>query len=190
MAAVNRKTIGALVVFAIVAIGAAIFFGYDLNKKDAIRVGIAPYQDIAMIVNAGPLGLEKKYDTRIELVTMSWEDILPAIASAGRTIDVGFGSLIEYITKYANINGGSSDPVLFLYPAYAFRGGTFVSFKVEVPKLDRAILKDRQSDAVRRWLGFRIGAQRSSVYEMMLFYLANTHDIDFRQINIIDTPLD
>jgi ABC-type nitrate/sulfonate/bicarbonate transport system substrate-binding protein len=39
-------------------------------------------------------------------------------------------------------------------------------------------------------LKYRIGAQRGSVYEMMLFHLAAKHGVDFRQVNIIDTPLD
>jgi ABC-type nitrate/sulfonate/bicarbonate transport system substrate-binding protein len=151
---------------------------------------MSPYQDLAMIVNAEPLGLDKKYGTRIELVTMAWEDILPAVASAGRAVDIGFGSYIEYITKYENINAGSSDPILFLYPGYVFKGGTFITYNAKVPRLDRATLADPSSDAVRRWLGFRIGAQRGSVYEMMLFHLANTHGADFKRVNIVDTPLD
>jgi ABC-type nitrate/sulfonate/bicarbonate transport system substrate-binding protein len=190
MATVARRTLGPLLVFAAAVAGAALFFIYSTAKSDAIRLGISPYQDLAMIVNAEPLGLDKKYGTRLELVTMAWEDILPAVASAGRAIDMGFGGYIEYITKYENINAGSSDPILFLYPAYAFKGGTFITYNKEVPKLDRATLEDHRSEAVRRWLGFRIGAQRGSVYEMMLFHLASTHGIDFGNVNVVDTPLD
>lgn len=190
MATLTRRMLGWLGLVAFVAAGAAAFLVYNASRNDALRVGIAPYQDLAMIVNAGPLGLDKRYGTSLQLITMSWEDILPAVASAGRAVDMGFGSYIEYITKYENINAGSMDPVLFLYPAYAFTGGTFITYKAEVPQLDRAMAKDPQSEAVRRWLHFRIGAQRGSVYEMMLFHLANTHGVDFRRVNIVDTPLD
>jgi ABC-type nitrate/sulfonate/bicarbonate transport system substrate-binding protein len=143
-----------------------------------------------MIVNAEPLGLYKRYGTQLELITMAWEDILPAVASAGRALDIGFGGYIEYITKYEKINEGSSDPIIFLYPAYAFKGGAFITFKPDVPKLEKASVDDPRSEAVRRWLGLRIGAQRGSVYEMMLFHLASRHGIDFSRVNIIDTPLD
>ncbi len=190
MAAVTQRILRPLAALAIAAVGAALFISYNTGRSDAIRLGISPYQDLAMIVNAQPLGLEEKFGTQLELVTMAWEDILPAVASAGRAIDMGFGGYIEYITKYENINADSADPILFLYPAYAFKGGTFISYNAAVPKLDRAILKDARSEDVRRWLGFRIGAQRGSVYEMMLFHLATTHDIDFARINIVDTPLD
>jgi hypothetical protein len=121
---------------------------------------------------------------------MPWEDILPAVASVGRAIDIGFGGYVEYITKYNKINAGSLDPVLFLYPVYAFKGGAFISYNLEVPKLDHAVLSDPRSEVVRKWLSFRIGAQRGSVYEMLLFHLANTHGVDFAHLNIIDTPLD
>ena len=190
MAIVARKSLAWIGAVLIAAIGVALFFAYNANRGNAIRLGIAPYQDIAMIVNVEPLGLEKKYGTQLQLVTMGWEEILPSVASIGRALDMGFGGYIEYLTKYENINAGSSDPVLFLYPAYVFKGGAFVTFKPDVPTLSRTKVEEAKSDAVSKFLRYRIGAQRGSVYEMMLFHLANKHGIDFRQVNIIDTPLD
>lgn len=190
MAALARKSVAWLALAIVVIAAAVILFQYRGSNRDAIRVGISPYQDLAMIVNAEPLGLYKKYGTQLDLVTMPWEDILPAVASAGRAVDIGFGGYIEYITKYEKINAGTSDPIIFLYPVYAFKGGAFISYKADVPRLDHAAVSDPRSEAVRKWLSFRIGAQRGSVYEMMLFHLANTHGVDFTLVNIIDTPLD
>jgi ABC-type nitrate/sulfonate/bicarbonate transport system substrate-binding protein len=158
------------------------------SENGAIRVAISPYQDIAMLVNYKKLGLEQRYGVAIETVTMNWEDIPPAIASAGRTIDVGFGSYVEYLTKYENLNAGSSDPVLFVYPLYVFRGGAFVSFNPAVPALSGDRIKDTK--AISEFLKFRIGAQRNSIYDMMLFYLARLGNVPREQLRIIDTPLD
>jgi len=173
-----------------VAAGAYLFFGHSWDSTQPLRIAMAPYQDLAMMVNAKPLGLEKKYGTKIELLTMAWEDIPPAVASAGRGADVGFGSYIEYLTKYEKLNAGSSDPVLFIYPLYVFKGGAFVTFKPGVPTLTPASINDPSSTAVRQVLGGRLGAQRASVYEMMLNDLASRHGVNPAKLQIIDTPLD
>ncbi len=153
-----------------------------------LRVAISPYQDIAMLVNVDHLGLEQKYGTEIELVTLGWEEILPAVASAGPGVDVGFGGYIEYLTKYENINAGSSDPVLFIYPLYVFKGGAFVTFDDEVPELNRTNIQD--SPVVQEFLSYRFGAQQYSVYEMMLAHIAGLAGVPFDSLNVVDTPLD
>ena len=180
----------ALGVLVLLAVVAATALWPRPEGKVPLRVGIAPYQDLAMLVNAQPLGLEAKYDTQIELITMGWEDIPPAVASAGRAVDVGFGSYIEYLTKYANLNAGSNDPVLFIYPLYAFKGGAFVTFNNDVPSLDAAAVNDPASPAVKAFFGNRIGAQKASVYDMMLHQLAASHGIPAASLKIFDTPLD
>lgn len=174
----------------VVVLAAALFFFFEDNKlASPIRVAIAPYQDLAMIVNAKPLGLEEKYGTRLDILTMGWEEILPAVASAGRGADVGFGSYIEYLTKYNNLNKGSSDPVLFVYPAYVFKGGAFVAFNPAIESLNKTSLKDKA--ALKKFLSLKIGAQKGSVYEMMLQDMAERAGmLPSDKLNVIDTPLD
>lgn len=151
-------------------------------------MAISPYQDIAMIVNIENLGLENRYNTSVKLVTLSWEDILPAVASTGRTVDVGFGGLAEYLTKVNNINEGSDDPLLFVYPLYIYRGGGFISFSDNVPVLSEQDLSD--SSLVMRFFENNIGAQKSSLYDMLLFNLARNNGVDYKKLRIIDTPMD
>lgn len=157
------------------------------KEKHTITVGIAPYQDIAMIVNINQLGLEKKYGVNVKLLTMAWEDILPGVASSGRTIDLGFGSLIEYLTKEQSVNPPGADPVLFIYPAYIFKGGAFITFDPHVSVLTKDSIKD--PEPVKQFLSYRIGAQKESVYEMMIYSLARRGGVDFRSIKLFDTPL-
>ncbi len=167
--------------------GFLIFKKPNVDDK-VLRIAIAPYQDLAMIVNAKPLGLEEKYGTQIEIVTLNWEDILPSIASAGRTVDIGFGSYIEYLTKYSNLNDDKSDPVLFIYPAYVFRGGAFVSFDDSISPIDD--VSSASNDDIKTFLSYKIGAQKSSIYEMALFRLSELSGTDPKTLNLIDTPLD
>lgn len=171
-----------------VAIVAYVTYTGSRDGQDPLRVAISPYQDLAMLVNYKPLGLDTKYGTDLRLITMGWEEIIPAVASAGRAADVGFGSYIEYLTKAENINAGSNDPVLFIYPLYVFKGGAFVTFNKDLAPLRRQDLND--SEKVSRFLSNRIGAQRNSIYDMMLYHLAQKVKIPTSQLRVIDTPLD
>jgi hypothetical protein len=157
-----------------------------------LKVAMSPYQDLAMIVNIGPLKLEQKYGTKVQLMTMGWEDIPPAVASAGSAADIGFGSYIEYLTKYEKLNAGSDDPVLFIHPLYVFKGGAFVTFNTAIPTLSRQDLAaSAGADAkVKSVLAARIGAQKASVYEMMIYDLALRTKLAPGSLKITDTPLD
>jgi len=187
----NRRTVlisGA----SLIGAGALGLVLLDRNQdtQAPLRVAMSPYQDLAMLVNIEPLGLEQRYGTDVELLTMGWEEIPPAVASAGRAADIGFGSYIEYLTKYENLNAGSNDPVLFIYPLYVFKGGAFVTFNSQVPSLTAQQLNNNGDAAVRSVLGGRIGAQRASVYEMMIYDLALRHGVNPSSLRITDTPLD
>lgn len=172
-----------------VIVAAAVAFSFwPSSRSNALRVGLAPYQDLAMIVNIKNLGLEKKYGTEVDLVTLAWEEILPSVATLGRGLDVGFGSYAEYLTKFENLNEGAADPVLFIYPLYVFKGGAFVTFRPDVPTLKPEDLTNKEM--VSGLLKRRIGAQKSSIYEMMIFTLASRNGIDASAIQLIDTPLD
>lgn len=169
----------------VVLIIVTIFVTRGSNKS--LTVGISPYQDIAMIVNIKNLQLEKKYNTKVELQTMNWEDIVPSIASSGKTIDIGFGSLVEYLTKSNNLNQDSKDPLLFIYPAYIFKGGGFITFKNEIPVINSTNIND--SALIASFLKNKIGAQKNSLYEMILFSLAKRNNIPAKSLKIFDTPL-
>jgi len=141
-----------------------------------------------MIVNIKSLGLEKQYGTDVDLVTLPWEQILPSVATLGRGLDLGFASYTEYLTQYSNLNAGNNDPVLFIFPLYVFKGGAFITFKTDVPALTAESITDRQ--LVSKVLDRKIGAQKKSAYEMMIFRLAQLNNIDPKTVQLIDTPLD
>lgn len=157
------------------------------SKKEKLTVAISPYQDIAMIVNIENLGLEKKYNTEVDLQTMNWEDIVPAIASSGRTVDIGFGSLVEYLTKANNINKDTKDPLLFIYPAYIYKGGGFITFNQNIPIINST--NNNDSSLVKSFLQNKIGAQKNSLYEMLLFNLARKNNVSYKDLKIFDTPM-
>jgi ABC-type nitrate/sulfonate/bicarbonate transport system substrate-binding protein len=156
-------------------------------EPPALTVAIAPYQDLAMLTVYKKLGLEAKYGTRIQILTLPWEEIQPSLASAGKTIDVGFGSLIEFLTKYQNVNTANSDPLVYVYPAYVFKGGGFVSFNKNVPDLDEA--PGFTEDRVRTFLSFKIGAGKNSMFDMMIFSLARRTGVPRSEIKLVDTTM-
>lgn len=164
------------------------FVFWPASNSRSLRLGLAPYQDLAMIVNIKPLGLEKRYGTDVDLVTLPWEEILPSVATLGRGLDVGFASYAEYLTKYNNLNAGATDQVLFIFPLYVFKGGAFVTFKPDIPRLGPNDIANKE--LVAKILAKKIGAQKKSIYEMMIFRLAALNGTDPRTIQMIDTPLD
>lgn len=180
----NKKTLGFIIVGLLLIVLAYLLI--EKADKNPLTVAISPYQDIAMIVNIKNLDLEKKYNTKVELQTMNWEDILPSIGSASKTVDVGFGSYIEYLTKYENINKNSDDPILFLYPAYIFKGGGFITYKNIEPFSSSTV---KSIELVKSFYQHKIGAQKNSVYEMMLYSLANRNNISIEDLSIYDSPL-
>jgi hypothetical protein len=182
-----EKLLNFLKCYSIIFVAFLVLVINSCKNENKLKIAISPYQDIAMIVNIKNLKLEEKYNIRVDLQTMNWEEILPAVASAGRTVDVGFGSLTEYLTKYENLNKDSKDSILFIYPAYIFKGGGFITFNDAVPELDNStVINDT---LVKHFCGFKIGAQKNSIYEMMLFSLAKRNRIDIKSLKVFDTPL-
>lgn len=161
----------------------------NVKKQPAptVNVLISPYQDLAMMVNAKPLGLEKKYGVNINVSTISWENIMPSVASASNAPTIGFASYVQFSTQEDRINPPGADPVVFVYPAYVFNGGAFVSFNKDVPTLTPSTINDPQ--VLRRFLSFRIGAQKGSLYEMMLYTLASRAGMNVASLHIVDMPL-
>jgi ABC-type nitrate/sulfonate/bicarbonate transport system substrate-binding protein len=156
-------------------------------RDDAtLRAGISPYQEQAMLANIKPLGLEKKYGVPVELVTMSWEDVPPALASAGKSIDVGFVSLADLLAKQSMLNTNKDDPVVFAYPICTFGGMSFVSFNPDVPVLTANDLNN--PGRLKKFLSYKIGAKKYSQEEFMLFKLAQRAGIPLSQLNIIVIP--
>ena len=157
-------------------------------QNAALKVAISPYQDIGMVVNLKPMGLEKKYGVNVDLQTLAWEDIIPAMASHGGTIDLGYASLIGYLTKQANLNNGGDDDVIFIYPAYVFKGGGFISFKPDVPIIDKTSVQDPA--VMKPFFARRIGAEKNSLFDMMLFRVAKGAGLDPKSLHMVDSSLD
>lgn len=158
------------------------------TQAKSIRVAISPYQDIGMVVNLKPMGLEKKYGVNVDLQTLAWEDIIPAMASHGSTVDLGYASLIGYLTKQANLNNGGDDDVVFIYPAYVFKGGGFISFKPGIQVIDKTTIRDPA--VMKVFFAHRLGAEKNSLFDMMLFRVATGAGIDPKSLRVIDSSLD
>ncbi len=150
-------------------------------------MAISPYQDTAFLVNAKELGLEQKYSVKLELLTFPWEETLPALASAGETIDVGYANMSEYLTKSENLNKQTNDPVLFLYPTWVFKGSAFITFNPSVPEINKETVKDLA--LVKRFFSFKIGAPKNSSNQMLLYMLARKAGIKFSDLSVIDTTV-
>lgn len=157
------------------------------SSNKPLKVGISPYQEIALIVNEKNLGLEEKYKTKLELITMPWEDLLPATASAGQTIDVGMASMSDYLAKSKHLNAEGEDPIIYLYPIWVFHGGGLITFNKDVPEINEKTIKDKA--LVKKFLSYKIGVQKNSCCHMMIWKLAKIAGMKLSDVQIIDTTL-
>ena len=182
----QKVTIAVVAILAIVAVlwATGILSPGRSSGEPDVRVAIAPYQDMAMLMNVEPLGLEEKYGVDIDLVSMAWEDLTPTLASAAAPVDVAFASLIQFISQEASLNAGASDPIVFFYPAYVFKGGAFVSFNSEMPVLTAEDINDPEK--IEAFLQFRFAAQKTSSYEMLLSELARKVGKTLADVDFID----
>ncbi|MFH1741446.1 MAG: hypothetical protein ABIH23_20770, partial [bacterium] len=183
----KRSTVIAIIVAAVLAVLVInwLWNGSPSGPESAkLKLAIAPYQDMAMLAVVEPLGIDKKYDLDLELVSMAWEDLTPAVSSAGGAVDVAFASLIQFISQEASLNANSNDPIVFFYPAYVFKGGGLVSFNDKVPQITKEDLTD--ADKLREFLSYKFAAQKTSSYEILLFDLADRAGIAFKDVEIFD----
>jgi ABC-type nitrate/sulfonate/bicarbonate transport system substrate-binding protein len=184
----TKRTIFGIAAITVAIVVAIIACRSSVTGNRTLRVAIAPYQDLAILTTHRQLNLDQTYGTSIELVTLQWEDIVPALGSAGRTIDVGFGSVIEFLTKYDNLNGDGSDPLVYVFPCYAFKGLGYVTFNPTVPDLtDQA---SPSSETIKAFLKYRIGAQKNSMFDMMIYVLGKKVGLKRTDIHVVDTTMD
>ncbi|BBB32576.1 hypothetical protein TTHT_1037 [Thermotomaculum hydrothermale] len=158
-----------------------------VKKENSLNLLISPYQDLAMIVNVKPLKLEKKYNLKVNITTVPWQNIMPLLSGYNSRFNVGFASYGEYLTKYDNINKGAEDKLVFVFPVYIFKGGAFVTFKNDIPPIFNNGKIDE--NAVKIFLGKKIGLQKQTIYEMLVFKLAKTAGIDKKSLKIYDVPM-
>jgi len=158
------------------------------SQSQQIRYGISPYQDTAMPVVAQSMDLYRKNGLNVELVNVAWEDIIPSLASHGRTIDVGIGSINLLLPRAENINAQGGGDVIFYYPLYVFKGAALmVSKESGVRPLSEFLAKypnDRNraiKEAVQQIVGMTVGVPQGTPYEEMLMYAFKTAGEDYRK---------
>lgn len=156
-------------------------------SNKTLKVGIAPYQEMALIMAYKNLGLEEKYGVNLEILTLQWEELLTSVASAGHTIDVGFGSLSDFLAKREQLNTEKDDPVLYLFPAWVFHGGGLITFNKDVPEINTDNLKDKA--VLRKFLSYKFGVQKNGCCHTMLWKLSKLANVPFSQVKITDTTL-
>lgn len=180
----NKSIIVLIVVVILAIIVVAVRQGENTASTGArpLKVAIAPYQDMALLMNANRDVIQKKHNLDVEYTTVAWEDLTPTIASAGESVDLAFANLTEFVTNERNINKNTSDPLVFIYPAYIFLGGSFVSMNPNMPVLTKADLDNPTK--LKEFLKYKFAAEPKSQFEQMLFVVAQKAGVDFKTVKI------
>ena len=180
-----KKLAVIIVILVLVVVAAILIPNYakkDTGETRTLKVGIAPYQDMALLINPKQKELQEKYNLDLELTTLAWEDLTPAVSSATDSVDVAFASLTQFVTNERNINRNSTDPLVFIYPAYVFLGGSFVSLNPDIEAITKNDLENKEK--LQKFLKHSFAAESKSQYEQMLFMLAKKAEVDFSTVKI------
>lgn len=195
----NKKILVIIVfIIAIIGSGAALYANQTRSQEVIVKYGISPYQDTAIPVLAQSLGLFERDRLNVELVNIAWNDVVPALASAGDTVDVAIGSMNELIPRAENVNVKGGGDVIFYAPLYVFKGiGFMVRTGGGIAPLTDFLQKhpnDRNraiKEAMLQVKGKRVGLPQGTAEEQM-FYSAlktagmTTEDVDLRYVKVAD----
>jgi NitT/TauT family transport system substrate-binding protein len=195
----NRPVGRYIVLVGLLVLSVAAYFVIAAGQKTAlIRLGISPYQDTAIPVISKTEGIFSKNGLDVELVTIPWENIVPALASRGRTIDVAIGSINTFLPRAAAVNDGQADPVVFYAPLYVFKGASFVARADSGLKSFKALLKEANGDRTstikafaQQMVGKKIGYPSGTPYEQMFLEVlrqsgSNKAAFDIRDVQLAE----
>jgi len=158
------------------------------NQPQLIQYGISPFQDTAMPVVAQSMGLYEKARLNVQLVTLPWEDVIPSLASRGKTIDLGLGSINLLLPRAQNINISGGGDIIFYYPLYVFKGAALMMHKNSGLRPVSHFLKlypnDQQRalrEAMQQIKGKTVGLPQGTPYEQMLMAAFRAAGKDYRK---------
>jgi ABC-type nitrate/sulfonate/bicarbonate transport system substrate-binding protein len=160
------------------------------------RFGISPYQDTAIPVIADSEGFFAQQNVKATLKTIPWENIVPALASSNRPVDLAIGSINTLLPRATAVNENNSDPVVFFAPLYVFKGASLVARKGSRLTPYKTLLADsggNQAAALRRMVtelkGKRIGFPSGTPYEQMFLQIMRIGNGDRSTLDIRDVQL-
>jgi len=143
-------------------------------------------------------GFFRREGVQVELQTIQWENVIPALASNGRTVDVAIGSINTFLPRATAVNAGRDDPVVFYAPLYVFKGASLVARSGSGLTPYRDLLARNKGDrpaALRELMaqlrGKHIGVPSGTPYEQMLLQAvreggAQVSAFDLRDVQIAD----
>jgi ABC-type nitrate/sulfonate/bicarbonate transport system substrate-binding protein len=106
---------------------AAVVLGLTFWPKPAqhaevvVRYGVTPYQDSALPIVAERLGWYEQDGLRVELVPLSWEQVMPALRSGA--IDAAIYNFNSFLPAYTNAaTGDAGRRPVFYAPLFVFHG--------------------------------------------------------------------
>lgn len=152
----------------------------------ALRLSVPPFVDTAFTVVGlergafGPLGL------RLQPVQTNWENQYEILSGGG--LDISMSTLDEFVNKSRNLNAVGR-PVVFILPAWQFRGLGFYSASGLRPF--SAFSGPRaKAEFVAQLSGRRVVVPEGSVFEQALRSFLAGSGVRYEDLEIVNAPLD
>lgn len=185
-----RLLVGAAAVIAILVAAYLVWRQPQSNGQLVVRYGITPYQDSALPVVPERLGWYAKDGIKVELVPLSWDQVMPALRSGA--IDVAIYNMNSFLPAYANAAQSGQRRPLFYAPLYVFHGQaimvhgnagfqTLAAGAVGTSKPDAAMV----AAVARQLKGKRIAVTRGTELEQIVLAALSAAGLTEQDVTII-----
>lgn len=179
-----------LVVIAALALGAVWYLASTQRLQGGsnteLRISVPPFVDTAFT----QIGVEKRLfgplTDRIRLVDTNWENQYDILAGGG--LDISMSTLDEFVNKSPNLKAAGK-PVVFILPAWKFRGLGFYAAKGIKPFADYSG-PDRKARFLAQLKGKRVVVPDGSVFEQALRAFISDSGVRYEDLQIVNASLD
>lgn len=178
-----------LVLVALLIVGALGYLLWTRSEAPSLqnlRVSVPPFVDTAFT----QVGLSKnafgKLNSHVKIVDTTWENQYDLLAGGG--LDIGMSTVDEFVNKSQNL-AAVGKPVVFILPAWKFRGLGFYAGKGVRPFSDFAG-PNAKAAFLAQLRGRKIVLADGSVFDQALRAFVKGTNVRFEDLSIVNASLD
>jgi hypothetical protein len=174
----------------VIALGAIGYLAWTRSSQQTaaadLRVSVPPFVDTAFT----QVGVEKSLfgplNPRIELVDTTWENQYDILSGGG--LDVSMSTLDEFVNKSRNL-AAAGKPVVFVLPAWKFRGLGFYAAKGVRPYSDFTG-PDAKAQFLTQLRGKKVVVPDGSVFAQALRAFVEGSGTAYDDLQLVNASLD
>lgn len=174
------------ILLVVAAIGYLVWTRTNTPEQTDLRVSVPPFVDTAFT----KVGLAKNafgtLSPRVKLVDTNWENQYDVLAGGG--IDIAMSTVDEFVNKSRNL-AAAGKPVVFILPAWKFRGLGFYAAK-DIRPLSEFSGRDAKDEFLGQLRDKKIVLAEGSVFDQALRAFVKGSSISYDDLTVVNASLD